>query len=505
MPAFRKHAARPSASALALAAAFACGVAPASGQEGGRASQFTEVEDAAFLLSGSLSNAWGDYDRDGWPDLAVSIKTGEIRLYRNDKGRLVSVGERLGLPTSGPQYRGLSWGDFDRDGYLDLFAGATSKDDMPVLFHNDRSAGFVNITEEAGLLQSGRSARQTSWIDYDNDGDLDLYAANRAGPNALYRNDGGVFTQVMADQGISDPRPTVGACWFDYDEDGDLDVFLANQAGHTDALWRNDGGHFTDVAPELGLDFPGRDTSEGGVGCAVTDFDSDGYLDLFLASYGHNALYRNLGGGRFDNVAHAVGLDFENHAVGGAWGDFDNDGRPDLSIMSYTGGSGEQRPTNRLMHNESGGFTDVIGSTPAINRGDHGVQWVDFDRDGALDLSITNGYAAQGGHYLFRNTLPVEQRHSLAVMVRGAAGHFTLPGSEVRLFAEDGTLLGSGLVSTGDGYNSQSALPVRFGLTDAAPVRVEVTFMSRDGRKTVQSGWIEPAATGETTLEITGP
>src|SRR3546814_18202904 len=87
------------------------------------------------------------------------------------------------------------------------------------------------------------------------------------------------------------------SCWFDYDRDGDLDLFLANQAGATDALWRNDGGRFVDVAPARGMDRPGRLAEDGSVGCAVGDFDNDGELDLFVASYGVNSLYRNKGDG----------------------------------------------------------------------------------------------------------------------------------------------------------------------------------------------------------------
>src|SRR5690606_15098402 len=108
-----------------------------------------------------------------------------------------------------------------------------------------------------------------------NDGQLDLYTGNRAGPNQLYRQVDGHFEAVLGEGGINDARATVGACWFDYDRDGDLDLFLANQSGSTDALWRNDGGQFTDVAPQLGLDQAGRDRSVGGVGCAVGDYDND--------------------------------------------------------------------------------------------------------------------------------------------------------------------------------------------------------------------------------------
>ena len=102
---------------------------------------------------------------------------------------------------------------------------------------------------------------------------------------------------------LADPRRTVGACWFDMDQDGDLDLFLANQQGDQDAMYRNDGAGFVDVAPQLHMHRPARSIEDGGVGCAVGDYDNDGQLDLFVATYGSSLLYRNLGGGRFREAA----------------------------------------------------------------------------------------------------------------------------------------------------------------------------------------------------------
>ena len=109
---------------------------------------------------------------------------------------------------------------------------------------------------------------------------------------------------------------------------------------------------------------------------------------------------------------------------------------------------------------------------------------MDFDKDGALDLSVTRGYSPVGGHFLFRNLLPkAAARQSLQVTVLDAKGHFTQQGAEVRVYAPNGKLLGSGQVSTGGGYGAQGATPVHFGLPGASRVTVEVTFMSASGRK----------------------
>jgi len=457
---------------------------------------FAAVQPDEFGIAGSLSNAWADFDRDGDLDFVVSIKTGEIRLYRNDRGHFVNIGPALGLPQAGDEMRGLSWGDFDRDGWPDLYAGATSVDASNLLFRNERGRAFTSIGAASPLTAAGRSARQSSWIDFDNDGLVDFYATNRSGPNALFRGTDRGFARVDSALAGDDPRPTVGACWLDFDRDGDLDLFLANQAGASDAFWRNDGHRFVDIAEALGIDRPGRPREEGSVGCAVGDFDNDGLLDLVVVAYGVNALYRNTGDGGFENVTRTMGLDTPNRAVGAAWGDFDNDGFVDLFVTAYSGPSGQQVPRNHLYRNLGGkGFADQIDLFAEINVADHGVQWVDFDRDGALDLSLTRGYTGQGGHFVFRNRLSADAAaRSLSVQVTDNKGRRSLGGAEVRIYAANGQLLGTRQVSSGEGYNAQSLQPLHFGLPDMEAVSVELTVMTRKGRQTRRYGGITPAA-----------
>lgn len=457
---------------------------------------FTSVQRDDFAIAGSLSNSWADFDNDGDLDLAVSLKGGDIRLYRNDKGKFVNVGPQMGLPTSGPEMRGVGWGDYDGDGWIDLLGGATMPGDLSLVFHNQGGKTFTNVAPELGLTIPNRSARQTSWVDYDNDGHLDVYAANRIGPNSLFRNDRGKFVQVSVGTGVSDSRPTVGACWFDYDRDGFLDVFLANQSGATDALWRNNGDDtFTDVAPALGMDNPGRSKEDGGVGCAVGDYDNDGFLDLFVPNYGVNTLYHNNGDGTFTNVAKEMGVAIDNHAVGAVWGDYDNDGYLDLFVTSYHGPRDQQQPKDSLFHNEGGkGFRQVLSETSKLNVGDHGVQWVDYDRDGALDLSVMRGYTSQGGHFLFHNDLDrAAAKRSLSVTLLDAKGRFTRMGAEVRLYDKGGKILATRQLSTGDGYNSENAAPLHFGLKSLDPVKVEVTWMTKKGRKLQTLSNVKPS------------
>jgi hypothetical protein len=481
------------ASVTLIAACLSLGIAPADPRWSSRIAAlaledlpFVSVQPELLGVRHSFSNAWGDYDNDGDLDLAVSLGTGEVRLYRNDAGTLVSVGGALGMPQAGShELRGLSWGDFDADGDIDLLGGATAADKLTMVFRNDGARRFVDVADAIGLTIPGRSARQTNWIDYDNDGDLDVYAANRTGDNKLFRNDGGRFTHVFAGVGPTDPRPTVGACWLDIDRDGDLDLYLANQSGATDAMWRNDGASFTDVAAALGMAGPPRRKDEGGVGCAIGDYDNDGDFDIFAPNYGRNLLFRNNGDGTFGEVGAALGVGVENHAVGADWGDYDNDGDLDLSVISYEGAVGAQTPLNALFRNDgSKGFVNVLTRGSVLNAADHGTQFVDYDNDGGLDLSVTDGYGDDGGHFVFRNTLPAAiKRRSLSVLVLDANGHQTRFGAEVRLFNRSGAVIASRQVVTGGGYNTQRAAPVHFGLATLQPLRVEVTFMTKTGRK----------------------
>jgi hypothetical protein len=163
--------------------------------------------------------------------------------------------------------------------------------------------------------------------------------------------------------------------------------------------------------------------------------------------------------------------------------------------MSYEGPVGAQAPVNALFRNDGPkGFTNVLTKNSPLNAGDHGVQLVDYDNDGGLDLSLTDGYTEKGGHFVFRNTMPEEaKRRSLSVLVLDAKGHQTRFGAEVRLFDGAGRILASRQVITGGGYNTQRAAPVHFGLTSMAPVTIEVTFMTKSGRQTQTQKNIPPA------------
>jgi hypothetical protein len=458
------------------------------------APRFELVQPELFGVTGGQPNAWADFDNDGDLDEFVGFRGRPNRLYRQDHGRFEDVAASAGLADN-VETRAAAWGDYDGDGNIDLYVGFI--DGTPnKLYRNDGNGHhFTDVAGALGVNLSGVT-RQVSWIDYDNDGDLDLFVAFRDKPNRLFRNDGGRFTDVTAAAGLGDTRKTVGAVWFDIDGDGDLDLFVANQNGDTNGLFRNDGGRFVDVAREWGVEAPRRSEEFGGVGPAVADFDGDGYLDLFVANYGPSALYRNDRGHRFVDVTKSAGVFFEQHATTPSWGDYDNDGRPDLYVAGFLVNVAHY--PDHLFHNTRAAdgavrFEDVLPALVNEHDGSHGVQWVDFDGDGALDLALTNNDPA-GGHYLFRNLLPAAiARRSLAVDVVNGDRRHTKPGAEVRVYAA-GTrrLISSGLVDTGGGYCSQNVMPVHVGTGNAAKVDVEVTTMSARGRQTTKRPGVDP-------------
>ena len=469
---------------------------------------FELVQPELFGVTGGQPNAWADFDNDGDLDEFVGFRGRPNRLYRQDRGRFQDVAAAVGLADN-VETRAAAWGDFDADGQVDLYVGFI--DGTPnKLYRNDGNGRhFTDVAASLGVAVSGIT-RQVSWIDYDNDGDLDLFVAFRDQANRLFRNDGGKFADVTIESGIGDTRKTVGAVWFDIDGDGDLDLFVANQNGDTNGLFRNDGSRFVDVAREWDVEAPRRSVEFGGVGTTVADFDGDGYFDLFVANYGPSALYRNDRGRRFVDVTKQAGLFFEQHATTPSWGDYDNDGRPDLYVAGFL--VNVTHYPDHLFHNAgpSAGrarFEEVLPALVNEHDGSHGVQWVDYDGDGALDLALTNNDPA-GGHYLFRNLLPpAEARHSLSVDVVDAAGRHTRPGAEVRVYAA-GTrrLISSGIVDTGGGYCSQNVMPVHLGTGAAGTVDVEVTSMTARGRKVTTRRAVRIVDTGSRNrLRITVP
>jgi hypothetical protein len=462
---------------------------------------FVPVQPELFAASGGQPNCWADFDNDGDLDLFVGFKADlPNRLYRNDRGKFTEVAGDLGLADL-PDTRAAAWGDFNADGHLDLYVGFSRRSGIAnKLYRNEgHGMGLKDVAKEMGVDVKGET-RQISWIDFDNDGRVDLFVAFRDAPNMLFHNEGNRF-DVAKDIGVDDPRKTVGAVWFDYNLDGRLDLFVANQDGTLNGLFRNDGNRFIDVAHEMGMDAAGRPSTFGSNGPSVIDYNNDGHLDLFVAGYGANFLFKNDGHGNFTDVAPALGVAGGEKATPSNWGDYDNDGLPDVYVSSYVEKAINEK--DYLFHNDGDHFTNVLPPEFIKHGATHGIQWADFDGDGALDLAIANNNPG-GTHYLYRNTLaPERARRSLQVLVLDERGRYTRAGSEVRVYAP-GTraILGSRLVDTGSGYCSQNVMPVHFGLPRGGRVDVEVTAMTKSGRKITRVANVDPNKLSRRTLVV---
>ena len=449
------------------------------------------MDENLFKQGSSLTNAIADFDNDGDLDVFVGFGNTPNRLYRNEKGKFQDIARSIGIADADAT-RAAAWGDYDGDGHVDLMVGLISNGQNKNKLYRNEGDGksFSDVTQSTGVQLNG-SFRQISWIDYDNDRDLDLFIGLRDKPNALFRNDRGKFTNVAEALGVNDPRRTVGAVWFDFDQDGDLDIYVTNMDGDANGLFRNDGRSFVDVAKELGVASGGRPVgvkTYGTVRPTLGDFDGDGHIDIFLANYGPNGLYKNNNGTEFINVAPKLGLAIDGRYDTGTWGDFNNDGLLDLYVNGTVSGGKNYR--DYLFQNDGERFLDVTPNLLGEQKADHGAHWADLDNDGDLDLALTGA----GMHQIFQNqTSSKDNRQSIQIAVLDAKGGYTFPGSEVRLYTSGTkTLLGMGLVDTGSGYNSQNAMPVHFGLLNGGNIDVEVTTLTKNGRKTAMVSSVDP-------------
>ncbi len=300
---------------------------------------------------------------------------------------------------------GQAWGDYDRDGWIDLFV--TGNLDPNALYRNNGDGSFSLSEHSAALSPPDVPSGGAVWADYNNDGWPDLYLVN-FGANRLFRNEGGVgFKDVTAEAGVGDTGKGTSAAWGDYDSDGWLDLYLTNWSCfpecdtddfslQQDRLYHNNGdGSFTDVTATLDYAL----TLGAGFAPAFFDYDGDGDLDIYvvndkLKNEIGNVLWRNDGAGCghwcWTNVSAAAGADLLINGMGVDASDYDNDGDIDLYVtdMVYN--------MYLLTNDGAGAFHDrsrVSGS--AINMGpDHGVGWgavfFDYDNDGWQDIYVAS-------------------------------------------------------------------------------------------------------------------
>lgn len=460
--------------------------------------------------------AWGDYNGDGAEDLIVDGR----RLFRNDgHGRFIETTGEAGLAANEGGNGGI-WADVNNDGRLDLFTMGNGKPDVEgadgrVWINQD---GRTFRTSD-GLLPPGLShgapTEGAGWGDYDRDGFIDLYLANYEWPSEravslgicqpdhLLRNAGGSgFHDASAAAGIVSAEPMCGrgVAWGDYDNDGFPDILVTNYRLDPNFLWRNKGdGTFDNAARRAGVEGEEQEGAFGhSIGAEWADYDRDGDLDVFIANLAHpryigysdgSQLLVNAGGPSptFEDRFDAAGLLFEETASEPAWGDYDNDGDLDLYLTAVYKG----RRSTLYRNDGSGRFTDVTWLAGAAVDGGWGAAYADVDGDGDLDLAV----AGADGIRLLQND--GTNNHWLHVRAIGTASNRSAIGARVTVTA--GPLVQMAEVQGGKGTGNQHSLPIEFGLGSwREPVSVEVNFPS--GRV-----WRDRRVTSDRMITVTEP
>ena len=427
------------------------------------------------------------------------------RLYRQNKdGSFTDVTQQAGLANAGDGNYGMgvAVGDYDNDGYPDLFVTNYGKN---ILYHNNGDGTFTDVTAKAGVAGGGWSV-SAGFFDYDNDGKLDLFVTRYmdwdtkhskdcggnyhtycppeefpATTNILYHNNGdGTFTDVSQRSGIAAKKGrALGVAFADYDEDGYTDIFVAND-GMQQYLFHNNGnGTFTELGLEAGaaLSEDGRRLS--GMGVVFQDYDNDGRPDVIVTELPREiyGVYHNDGGGSFSYRSLETGLGVLSSGSSG-WGvgleDFDNDGWKDLFVaqghvldnVEHIDPSLHYLELPLLAMNHSGRFerADSGSTTPVAGRG---AAFGDLNNDGWQDVVMTY----LGGHpQAFMNR--GGKLHWLVISLRGTRSNRDGFGARVKVNGQ------TRFATSAGSYASSSDKRLHFGLGTAEKAKVEIVWPS---------------------------
>jgi hypothetical protein len=427
------------------------------------------------------------------------------RLFRQNRdGSFTDVTAAAGLSNAGDGNYGMgvAVGDYDNDGYADLYVTSYGKN---ILYHNNGDGTFTDVTAKAGVAGGGWSV-SAGFFDYDNDGKLDLFVTRYmdwdvkhsktcggewhtycppeefpATTNILYHNNGdGTFTDVSPQSGIAAKKGrALGVAFADYDEDGFTDIFVAND-GMQQYLFRNNGnGTFTERGLEAGaaLSEDGRRLS--GMGVVFQDYDNDGKPDVIVTELPREiyGVYRNEGGGSFSYRSLETGLGMLSSGSSG-WGvgleDFDNDGWKDLFVaqghvldnVEQIDPSLRYREMPLFAMNQHGRFekADASVSLPLVARG---AAFGDLNNDGWQDVVMT---VLGGRPQVFLNR--GGKQHWLTVNLRGTRSNRDGLGARVRVNGQ------TRVATTAGSYLSASDKRVHFGLGKAETAKVEILWPS---------------------------
>lgn len=427
-----------------------------------------------------------DFDGDGHEDLFLTSWEGPSRLWLGDGGGSFSEaasGSVLAEHTS----TGVAVGDYDNDGWADVFVPGTGSGALL----QASGGSLAEVTTVAGVVSSS-AGTVGAWGDFDADGDLDLFAGawnseSLQGSQELFRNDGdGTFTDLsMVFEAVTAGRPVLAASFLDYDNDGDADLYVVIDKSHGNVLWRNDGPGcggwcFVDVADEAGAALMIH-----GMGVAVGDYDNDGDLDLYVTDIAKAFLLQNQtsqGEAVFLDVTETAGVDLLGVGWGAVFADYDNDGWQDLYVAQGTD-SGGVTSANVLFHNLGDGTFDALGSASgAVDLGfSQAVAFGDLDEDGFLDLVVGN---RQDAYAVYRNRAEFGAENNwVEIDLRGAASvSADAAGARAWLSTADG-LTRLQEVKLGSSMSSTNMLPLHFGL--GAHDGAELSVLWPDGETAV--------------------
>jgi len=407
----------------------------------------------------SAVSLWGDYDNDGDMDIFVANNSENNFLYENNGNETFTKIAEGEIVTDGGNSQGGSWGDYNNDGYIDLYVMNPIMGNA--LYRNNGDGTFNKITESV-LVTDSMFTASANWGDYDNDGFLDLFVSTWSNlDNILYHNNGDeTFSKIIEGDLVNDGGTSGAGNWGDYDNDGYVDLFVPNASGQNNFLYHNNGdGSFSKI-------IDGDIVNDGGnsAGSSWGDYDNDGDLDLFVSNPNQiNFMYQNNGDGSFTKVTDGDIVNEIKTWEASSWGDYDNDGDIDLFVANASSSSGN----NYLYHNNGDGTFLTMTEATLLKDNNQAISgtWADYDNDGFLDLFVAR---AQGlNNLLFHNE--GNSNGWINIKLTGAVSNSSAIGARVKVNA---IINGSSTwqmqeVSGQTGYRSQNSLNVEFGFGDA--------------------------------------